>query len=157
GLSLSIVGSVLCALSSPLRSFALFVVARFIQALGSCVGLKVSYTMLADVHDQVTIARDISRLVLAFAVMPGIAVAIGGWLTELINWESCFYFLVLYALLLIYLTSRLPETAKATHLHALRLRSIYEAYGKKLANLPLVLCAAIWGCGTAVIYIFASK
>jgi len=157
GISLSILGALLCALSAPAGSFALLVFARFLQALGATVGLKISYTMVADTYEQAEATKIISRFVLAFAIMPGIGVAIGGWLTQLLNWESCFYFLSLFSAAMLLLSRRLPETAKSIDRSALKLGSIIEGYRVKLSNQRLIVSSLIMGCGAAIIYIFASK
>lgn len=157
GISLAIVGSLLCVASAPLESFTLLIAARFLQALGGCVGLKVSFTMIADVYNQTEATKKISRILLSFAIMPGIAVAIGGWLTELYNWQSCFYFLAIFGLLILALSTLLPETAKSFDPHALKVRSIIQGYGLKFKNQRLIISGLMMGCGSAVIYIFASK
>ncbi|MBS0654115.1 MAG: MFS transporter, partial [Verrucomicrobia bacterium] len=81
GISLAIIGSLLCAFSAPAHSFGLLLFGRVIQALGASVGLKVSFTMVGDAFDQTVATKTISRLLLSFAVMPSLAIAIGGWLT----------------------------------------------------------------------------
>ncbi|MES2121598.1 MAG: MFS transporter [Chlamydiota bacterium] len=123
GIFVSIIGSLLCALSAPLHCFPLLVIARVIQALGACVGLKVSFTMIADVYDQTASTKMISKTLMAFAIMPGIAIAIGGAITEYINWQSCFYFLALFGVVTLWFVSRLPETAPSIDLSALKLRA----------------------------------
>lgn len=157
GLSISVIGSMLCALSSPFKSFGLLIFARFLQALGACVGLKVSFTIIGDVFDQTEATRKISRVLIAFAIMPGVAIAIGGFLTSFINWESCFYFLALFGVFMLWVSSRLPETAKSLDPNALKLAAVVEGYAKKLKNKRLITSALIMGCGTATVYIFASK
>lgn len=157
GMSLAFVGSLLCSFAAPLNSFALLVVARFVQALGSCVGLKVSFTMIGDVYNQTEATKKISRIALSFAIMPGIAVALGGWLTEMFNWQSCFYFLSLFALGMILLSTLLPETSKSLDRDALKIRSILHGYGLKFKTERIVISGLLMGCGAAVIYIFAAK
>ncbi len=157
GISLAIVGSLLCAFSAPLHSFALLIVARFLQALGACVGLKVSFTMIADVYNQTQATKKISRIMISFAIMPGVAVAIGGWLTEFLSWPSCFYFLALFGLFMLFLATRLPETAQSLDRNALQVKSILEGYGLKFKSERIVISGLLMGCGSAVVYIFASK
>ena len=157
GISLSILGSLLCALSSSIGSFGVLVFARFLQAFGATVGLKMSYTMVADTHEPAEATRMISRFTLAFAVIPGFGVAIGGLLTDWIHWESCFYFLALFGALMLFLSTRLPETAPLIHRDHLKLSAILEGYLLKLKNRRLILCSFMMGCGGAIIYIFASK
>jgi DHA1 family bicyclomycin/chloramphenicol resistance-like MFS transporter len=128
-------------------SFNLLIVGRFIQALGACVGLKVSFTMIADSFEQVAATRMISKIIIVFAIMPGIAVAIGGWITHYLNWESCFYFLVLFSFVVFYLATRLPETAKFLDRKALNFSSIIHGYGVKFKNPRILLSGIMMGCG----------
>lgn len=157
GIAISIIGSLLCALAGHFESFGLLVFARFIQALGACVGVKISFTMIADLYDQTEGTKMISRTMIAFAIMPGVGVAIGGWLTRFLGWESCFYFLALFGGLVLWLSSKLPETAKHLDQGGLKVRTILEGYAAKFKNRRLVISGLIMGCGTAVIYIFASR
>lgn len=157
GISVAIVGALLCALSAPLGSFWLLVFARFLQAIGACVGLKISFTMIADAYNSTDATRLIARLLIAFAIMPGISIAIGGWVTQLLNWESCFYFLALFGVFALWLSTRLPETAKTFDRHALDISSILHEYSLKFKNKRLVISGLMMGCGSAVIYIFSAK
>ena len=157
GISIAVIGSLLCAFSSFVMSFKLLVFARFLQALGACVGLKISFTMIADTYNQTSATKMIARMLIAFAVMPGLAVAIGGVLTQFLNWESCFYFLALFGAFMLWLSTKLPETAKTLDLSALNLSSIFHGYALKFKNKRLVISGLMMGCGSAVIYIFAAK
>ena len=157
GLCLAVIGSLLCALSAVFHSFALLVFARFLQALGSCVGLKISFTMIADVYDQTTATKKISHMMMAFAIMPGVATTIGGYITQIGSWEGCFYFLALFGLLMLCLSTYLPETAKTINKTALNLSSIIQGYREKLKNTKLLLSGFMMGSGSAIVYIFASK
>jgi len=157
GIWISIAGCLLCAFSALNGSFGTLLFARFLQAFGATVGLKISYTMVADTYDQTGATRIISRFVLAFAVMPGIAIAIGGLLTQWFDWESCFYFLALFGLFMLYLCKRLPETAKSIDRGHLKMGAVIEGYRSTLKNKILVICSFMMGCGGAIIYIFASK
>lgn len=157
GISLSILGSLLCALSSPFHSFGLLIFARFITALGACVGLKVSFTIIADVYNQTEATRKISSILIAFALMPGVAMAIGGFLTHLFGWQSCFYFFALFGALILWLLAYLPETAKILDPDGLQWSSVIKGYTAKLKNKRLIRSACIMGCGTATVYVYAAK
>ncbi|MBY0530082.1 MAG: MFS transporter [Rhabdochlamydiaceae bacterium] len=157
GISLAILGSLLCALAAPLMSFSLLIFARVLQALGACVGLKISFTMIADVYEQTEATKMISRILIAFAIMPGLAVALGGWITHLLNWQSCFYFLGLFGIVVLWLSTKLPETAASLDQHALKVSSILHGYAVKFKNKRLVTSALMMGCGTSVVYVFAAK
>lgn len=157
GIAVAIISSLFCAFSAPLHSFWLLVIARFFQALGACVGLKISFTMIADAYDQVEATKMVSRITISFAILPGIGIAIGGWLTQAFDWESCFYFLALFGAVAIWVCTFLPETAKSLDKTALHIRSMMKGYALKLKNARLMTCALMMGCGTAVVYVFAAK
>ena len=48
---------------------------------------------------------------LSFAVVPGVGIAIGGFLVEYLGWLSCFYFLFAYGVFALFLVLRLAETS----------------------------------------------
>ncbi len=76
----------------------------------------------------------ISKVLIAFAIMPGIAVAIGGWLTEMFNWESCFYFLILFGFFYLGAGNLLAETSTHwTSMHS-NPSAIIHGYGRKSKN-----------------------
>lgn len=157
GLGVSIFGALLCVSSSFFHSFPLLIVARIIQALGACVGLKMSFTMVLDVYDAQTAPRYIARFLIAFAIMPGIATAIGGLLVQWFAWESCFYFLALFGMVMFGVVARLRETSSAQDLQELNWARVFSSYRKKLQNKPLVLCALIVGSMTGIVYVFAAR
>jgi DHA1 family bicyclomycin/chloramphenicol resistance-like MFS transporter len=71
GIGLQIISSLACVLAGVLHVFWLLVIARFLQALGSGVGLKMSYTLLNDCYEPKVAGQKISYLMLAFAITPG--------------------------------------------------------------------------------------
>ena len=157
GLTVAMVGSLLCALSYHAHSFGLLLVGRLIQALGACVGLKISFTMIADLYEQTAATKKISQLLIAFAVLPGVAVSIGGWLTHFWGWQSCFYFLAFFSVVMLLFSLVLKETANILDPSYLKLNRIIQGYKAKLKNKKLVLSAVLMGCGSAIVYLFASK
>ncbi|MDF2866718.1 MAG: bcr [Gammaproteobacteria bacterium] len=156
GISLEIIAALLCILAAAMHAFWLFVGARLLMALGAGAGLKMTFTLIGDVYPQQQATRIISYLILAFAITPGLGVSLGGVLVEQISWQSCFYVLAGYGVLLLWLCSRLPETAVSLDSQALNARLILRSYLKQLGNLQLINCALLVGCGTAIVYIFAS-
>ncbi len=155
-IGLEIISALLCSFAAPLHSFDLLVVARLLMALGASVGLKMTFTIIADSYPQDQATHIISRLLLAFAITPGLGITIGGYLVELLNWQSCFYFLALYGVLLLFLCMRLPETSKKLDHTALYLSSLIKNYYLQIKNSQLVLCAVMVGCASTFIYLFAA-
>ena len=157
GILLAIIGSLLILMAGSLHSFWLLLGGRFLSALGSNVGLKITYTMIGDVYSQTKATKTISYIMLAFAIAPGLAIALGGLLTDQFGWTSCFYFLAAYSVLLLLLCIFLPETSHGIDPEALEPAKIKEGFLKKLKNKKLVTCAFIMGCATSFVYLFASE
>ncbi|CAN5346570.1 MFS transporter [soil metagenome] len=156
GIILEIVSALVCVLSGYLHAFWLLVVARLFMALGASVGLKMSFTLVADCYNAAASTRIISHLMMAFAITPALGIALGGFLTQHFGWQSCFYFLALYGIFLLYLTYRMQETATIMDRNALKLSNILDKYTRKLKNRQLLLSAAIMGSGTSIVYVFAA-
>lgn len=156
GIILEMLGSLLCALSGNFHSFTLLVVARLIMALGSSVGLKMSFTLVSDCYQADTSSRIISHLMMAFAITPSIGVAIGGFLAEHLGWQSCFYAMIIYGIFILYLTYGMQETAKELNKNALRFKQIYHNYTSTSKNRIFLYGAILMGCTTSYIYLFAS-
>lgn len=155
GISISIVGSVLCAFSGPLHSFSLLIYSRLIAALGSSVGLSLTFMIISDYFYETHARKVTAYTMLAFAVIPGVSIAIGGVLVAYLGWESCFYFLILYGLFALYRTIKLTETSTGKEIEATRFRRIFRDYKRDFKN-PLLLCYSFMiGATTAIIYIFA--
>lgn len=156
GIIMEIIGALLSVLAAPMHSFTLLIVARFITALGACVGLMMSLTIISDYfHDQEA-RKTISYVTTAFSVVPGMSVALGGLLTTYFGWISCFYFLVGYGILLLLLIQLLPETAKKLDPHALHISNIFCRYGKVICDKNLLIYAFLVGGCTAASYLFSS-
>ena len=157
GALISSLGALLSFFSPYLGGIYTLIFARLLMGLGSAVGLKMAFTIVSDVYTSQKATKINSHLVSAFAIMPGISAAIGGFLTTHVGWESTFLFLSFYSLGVIWLASQLPETLKQRDPEALKAKNIVKAYRKAIKNPPLVLASFIIGIGTSYIYLFATK
>ncbi|HAB99447.1 MAG TPA: MFS transporter [Parachlamydiales bacterium] len=154
GLSLSLVGTLLCWFAPTI---GWLIVGRFLQSLGSAVGLQITFTMIGDCHVGAQATKAISFIMLAFAIAPGLGVAVGGFLTDSFGWKSCFVFLTVYTFLLALLCLSLPETAPRFDKEALRLSKIGREYARQFSNPSLILHGLFVGLGTSLIYVFATE
>lgn len=157
GTLLATFASLLIIFAGKAQLFWLFVAGRFLMALGSSVGIKIAFTMVGDVYSHEKATKKLSYILLGFAIAPGLAIALGGILTDKFGWESCFYFLTGYSVLLFILSFFLPETGPEPDPEALNLANIKTGYLQKLKNKKLVTCALLMGCGTSFVYLFASE
>ncbi|HLX54405.1 MAG TPA: MFS transporter, partial [Aquella sp.] len=107
---------------------------RMLEAFGSSAGLVLSFTIINDYYFPDQARRIISYVVLAFAIIPGVATFIGGILVTHFHWISCFYFLLFYGLLIAIPIYYLEETATILDKHTLNISSIKSAYVKVFKN-----------------------
>lgn len=157
GIVIATIGSIFSIVSSPLESFHLLVLGRFLEAVGSSAGLAVSIAMINDFYFEAEARRIMGLLMLAFAVIPGLAIAIGGTLVQFLHWQSCFYFLLLYGLMLIIPTIQLPETNLMPDIHALKYDHIFRNYFKHFKIKKLIGFSVMMGFSGACVYVFGAE
>lgn len=156
GISIAFISSLVCALAAHIGGFTLFLMARFMLAIGASAGLTLTFTIISDVFADIEERRKmIAYTTLAFAIMPGLAVSAGGLLVANWGWQSCFYVYMLYCVFVAFLVSRLPET-KPVHFVAITLKEMLFQYGVVVRNSKLWLYSLIWGSTTGVIYTFSA-
>jgi len=156
GLNISIFGALLCGVAGILNLFWLLILARIIAALGASVGLMMTFTIVSDFYEPVMARKKLTYVILAFAIAPGAAVALGGFLTQFLSWESTFYFQALYGILLFFLCMRLPETSTTLSPDPFNFTMVLESYLKRCRNVKLFICGLIQGCCTSFVYVFAA-
>lgn len=156
GISIQIVSSLLCVLAGAQHAYWLLVIARFMLAIGSGVGLKMTFTLVNECYEPNIASQKISYLMLAFAITPGLGVALGGILNSNFGWTSCFYAGAIYGLSLLFLVARLPETQKALDLNALKMQHLLESYSSQFSNSQLLAGGLLMGASTAFVYVFAA-
>lgn len=156
GIGLQIVSSLICVLAGFMHTYALLIVGRFLMALGSGVGLKMTFTLVNECYDPKAASKKVSYLMLAFAITPGLGVALGGILNANFGWESCFYACAIYGVFLLFLTFRLPETLKQVDVNALKVSHLIEGYSAQFRNFTLVAGGLLMGSCTTFVYVFAA-
>lgn len=137
-------------------SFWALCVGRFLQAIGSSAGLKVAFTMVGDSHAGEAATRAVSLFSLAFGFAPGLAQAIGGFVTAIGGWKACFFVLAAYTIVLWILMQFLPETARETQKDALELKKIGHGLMRQFKDPYIALHALMAGLSTASMYIFVT-
>ncbi|MES2998550.1 MAG: MFS transporter [Pseudomonadota bacterium] len=156
GISIQIVSSFLCILAGMAHSLFLLVLARFFLAIGSGVGLTMAFTLVNESFSPKVANQKISYLLLAFAITPGLSIALGGILSSHYGWMSCFYVGAAYGVVLLFLTSNLTETHTTLNLKALNFKHLITTYLRQFRNPALTLGGLLMGGATCFIYIFAT-
>lgn len=156
GISLQIVSSLLCVYASYIHQFSFLIVGRLLLALGSGVGLKMTFTMLNECYKPKEASQKIAYLMMAFAITPGLGVALGGVLTTHFGWPSCFYASAVYGLILLLFVSKLPETLAVKDVNALKFKNLIEDYCVQFKNKVLISGGMLMGSSTSFVYVFAA-
>jgi DHA1 family bicyclomycin/chloramphenicol resistance-like MFS transporter len=157
GIVIATSGSLISIASEPLHSFAMMITGRLLDALGSSAGLMISFTVIGDHYYPEQARRIIAYLMLAFAIVPGVATCIGGVLVTHFHWISCFYFLLIYGLMLILPATYLLETATELKKDALQVRQIIKNYGMAFKNKVLVSTTFFFGLSGGCVYLYVAS
>ena len=111
GISISILSSMACILSG---NEIVFMVFRFVQALGASVATVAAITMVRDFFTQEQSAKVFSLLVLVIGTSPLLAPTIGGAISANLGWQWIFVFLSVLGFLLMWIIyAFLPVKYKA--------------------------------------------
>lgn len=156
GVGISFIASLLSILSVHILHYSFLMWTRFFMAIGSSVGITMTYLIIADFFYLDQARKQISFVALAFAVIPGIAIALGGVFVQYIGWESCFYFLTLYAVFVFYLCTRLPETSTVLDPNATRISGILARYKPVVTNLRHLKYSIMAAGPGTLAYVFAT-
>ncbi len=139
-----VLASAACALADTVETLVL---ARFVQALGACVGPVLGRAVVRDVYGPHEAARVLSHVSTATALAPLLAPVFGGWLSAQFGWRSTFIVLTGYGLALILLARVvLQETNLQPDLQAMHPRRMLANYATLLRD-RRYLGALLVGCG----------
>jgi MFS transporter, DHA1 family, multidrug resistance protein len=143
GLAIYVIASFACMLAP---SVPVLVVARFVQAVGACVGPVLGRAVVRDVYGREGAARVLAYMSAAMALAPAIGPILGGFLEEWFGWRINFLALVIYGSAGLLFTWRiLPETNKSPDPQAaqpIRILLGYRGLLNHRAYVGYVLCCA---------------
>lgn len=142
------------ALANSIEVLALF---RFLQGLGACGSLVVTFAVVNDLYDEKTSFRIFSLIGCALALTPMIAPVVGvGLMYKYGGWEACFYFLGIFSLLaVIYCYFTLPET-KPKHTVIPSFSNLLHNY-KEVIQSKRFICYTLFGTtAMAQLYLYFS-
>ncbi len=98
GLAVFGLASVGCALATSLPMLLAF---RVLQGMSAGVGLIVGRAVIRDVFQGDYAQRLMSQVSMIFGIAPALAPILGGWILGWERWPAIFWFLVLFALIMI--------------------------------------------------------
>lgn len=156
GIVLQLLGTALCIASYHAELFWLLLIGRFIMALGASVGLMMAYTLLNDFYEQSAARTIASKMMMAFAILPGVSLFLGGFLCEIFSWQSCFYFLFAYGISIFCLVTLFLEEPVFPRIKRLELKNIADGLLVVSRNQRVISYAMLMGGCTAIIYMYSA-
>lgn len=124
GLSLFFIASVLCAIAA---NETLFLLARFLQALGGGACIVTVHGIITDQYRGADAVKIRSIIVVIMTIAPMVSPLLGGHLLMFFGWRSIFVFLAIYAVLITLCGSIfLHETQQ--YKKTLNFRHMFESY-----------------------------
>jgi DHA1 family bicyclomycin/chloramphenicol resistance-like MFS transporter len=151
-LALYFIASLGCALSEDYNTFLLY---RILQGISASGGMVAGRAMIRDAHDEHQAHRAMSYVMMLFALAPAIAPIIGGWLHQAFGWRSVFYFLALYAVVIVIMSFRfLPETLAKDNRQSFHPIHVAQMYCRTLKNRRFILFVLTLGSGFAGLFLY---
>ncbi len=152
GLAIYTLASIGCALAP---SIEVLLICRGIQGLAAGAGMVVGRAMIRDLFEGAVAQRLMAQVQMIFGIAPAIAPIIGGWLLGLFNWEATFWFLALFAVVLMVLVWRyLPETLDPAKRQSLRPAKVLGNFQRVFAHKAMLPLALTVGCNFAGFFLY---
>ncbi|GAA4304150.1 multidrug effflux MFS transporter [Aestuariibaculum suncheonense] len=108
GFTLFIIASIICVTT---KDFEMMIFGRVLQGIGLSAPRSISLSMIRDSFSGNYMAKIMSIVVMFFILVPVIAPTLGTALTYFFNWESIFYFNLIFGVcIMFWFWKRQPET-----------------------------------------------
>ena len=155
GLVVFTLASAGCALATDLPTLLAF---RALQGLSAGVGMIVGRAAIRDLYDGDEAQRLMSQVSMIFGIAPAIAPIVGGWLLGWGRWPLIFWFLVAFAVLLLFAVGAwLPETLPRTARQPLSAPQMLRDYAGILRNRRFLRLAAAGAIGFSGIFLYIAS
>ncbi|MDC0535145.1 MFS transporter [Francisellaceae bacterium] len=154
GFAVNLVGIAICLAGSYSGIYSVLLAGRFITAIGASAGLVCTFILLNESLSPERAKHAISFAVVSFTLGIGAAVLLGGLITEYLNWEDCFWLLMMHGIIMLASTWIFDETLKETKNTALF--HMLKEYGQALCHRQLFIFAMFVGLVSVFSYCFAA-
>lgn len=151
GITLFIVTSIAIGFAHSLSQIVLL---RFLQALGSCVGMVITRAIVRDMFDAKEGAQVFSLIILVMGVAPIIAPVLGSQILKFASWRFIFFFLAIFGVLtLIGVLKNIRETL----VHVNSLQSGLKNYYHLLFDKQFMICSIVSGTISAALFVYIAS
>ncbi|MDA3908926.1 MAG: multidrug effflux MFS transporter [Sulfurimonas sp.] len=149
GLSVYILCSIFISLASTVEQLWVF---RFFQAIGGGFAVVNTSAIVRDVYHGKEAAKIFSVISMIIMVAPLLAPVIGVVILHFFSWNYIFIFLSIYALILLYFITKLPETSPK-----IKKGGLFSNYIVIFKNPNAILLILANGFGFSGLFIFITK
>ena len=147
GLILYILSSIACAYTASVDHFIML---RFLQAIGGCVGMVAAQALVRDIFPTNKVAQALSLLTLVIAVSPMIAPTLGGYITVHFGWKMIFLVLAgITAVIMLGVRFYLPAGADPDPSVSLRPERVIKNYRLVMKNRQFLVYMLVGGIAGA--------
>ncbi|MGO2361087.1 MAG: MFS transporter [Brachybacterium tyrofermentans] len=151
GLVIYLIGMFGCVLAPSMGTLILL---RVLQGMSAGAATIVSRVVIRDMFSGSEAQRLMAQVMMIFSVAPAVAPIFGGWLLLLGDWRWVFAGVGAYALLVLVLTVRLPETLPPEARTPLRVRSLLGSLAHVGRSPVMLRVAAASAFGFAAQFLF---
>jgi len=158
-LSANLVALVGSYLTAAATSMPLFICGRFIEAIGVSYSVVISRAILADSCNKNAMQIAVAWVLVIIAIMPAVAPIIGGSLLFWFNWQSAYYFLLGFGVLVLLSSKLWLQETCSKRVAKLSLPNIFSLYTSLVKNkkfMGYLLSYSIILGGLLTFYVFAS-
>ncbi len=139
------------------RNVDLFLVLRFLQAVGACAGMIIGRAVIRDIFDIDRSAKILTMMMAVQAIGPIAAPIIGGYVLIITTWPSVFGLMVLLGVgCLIASHIVLPESLPAESRVRHNLGQVFSVFGALLKKRDFIVPCLAGALGGAGIFVFIS-
>ncbi|WP_131781791.1 MFS transporter [Legionella gresilensis] len=154
GLLVYFAGNLLCICAAHYMNYQLFELGRLLAALGSASGLSCTYMLINELLPVEQRKTAMAYTIVSATVGIGLAVSLGGIITEYWLWSGCFILLLLQNIVMFLGTFLFTETL--TQKKPINIKTILNNYKEALKCETLVIFALAVGFCTIISYCFAA-
>lgn len=143
GLLINLLGILICMSSAYMHLFSLLLVGRLITALGAASGLTCTFMLINELLPKDRAKHAMSLAIVSFTSGIGLAVLLGGIITQYLQWQDCFIALLIHGIVMFVLTYQFKETlVEAKPIHPV---TILKHYRAAFSHAYLIIFALVVG------------
>ncbi len=154
GLVINLVGIVICYLGLMTHTYWVLSAGRFVTALGAASGLACTFMLINEWLPAEQRKTAMAYTILSFTLGIGLAVLLGGLISQYNHWYHCFLLLFVHGLLMLYGTKVFSETL--TTPQVINFDSIVKGYLAVLSSDTLLIYSLVVGFCSAIGYCFSA-